>query len=425
MKLYIYILFLLSLESFPCKFLKSNILHEEKDDRVIITIKTDNEDELSHAINILNKVGGKIIIDTPVISISSITKVSLDGYSSGGLVGVKQANGEYPRIDFSKRKERMKTFSYVLSGIYIYGSHKYIKNLIIENSNSHGIELYHNFNEIDHVITRYNSGSGIYIPGNYSSLNYCYSYRNCDKTLEKDYTKETDGFTFDKYNVDFNNCYAWDNLGYGFQLHVRSKLGLTHSASWNNGNPDVFTGKYDYDKGRPLDKNMETIQDIMDSDKEFESNYNSKNFNIDKAKINGIIAKKWTSKVKANKADGFAFSTDALTGEINLEYDVAFDNENFGFNDLYRQVCPAKISKCASFDNKENYKFNYKYEKWEDNWGWYSSQEEKKDENVKIPKDIDRGNKSFNHVKDIIENAVKKNYFPDEVNFDNAINGLK
>ena len=81
-----------------------------------------------------------------------------------------------------------------------------------------------------------------------------------------------------------NNCYSWDNLGYGYKMHILSELTLTHSASWNNGNPNVFTGEYDYDNKNPLDKNLETIQDLINSDPNFEKNYNSKNFNIDNGK---------------------------------------------------------------------------------------------------------------------------------------------
>ena len=421
MKYFLFFLLFLSLESFKCKFLSN-----EKEDPVITTIKSDSENELEYAIQIQNKIGGTIYIDTPVISISSITGISLNGMSSGGLIGVKQPNGEYPRIDFSKRKEKMRTYSYVLSGIYIYGSHKYIKNLIIENSNSHGIDIYDNYNLIDHVITRYNSGSGIYIAGSSNTLNYCYSYRNCDKTLQKEYTKNTDGFTFDKFNIIFNNCFAWDNLGYGLNAHIRSKISITHSASWNNGNPNVFTGKYDYDNGKPLDKKMETIKDILNSDKDFESNYNSKNFNIDKAKINDLPAKKWASKVKSNNADGFGFSTDHYTKEVNLEYDVAFENNNLGFNDFYDQTPPANVVKCASFDNQQNYKLlNYNFNKWEDNWGWYTKKKEIIDDKCHKPSDIEGANKYFYFVKDLIIKAVDSNNFPDSVNFDDVIDGLK
>ena len=146
------ILFLFILESFPCQFLKRSLLSE--DERIIDTIKTDDEEALFSAIRIVNKIGGIIYIDTPIINISSITSIILGGYSSGGLIGIKQVNGEYPRLDFKNRREKMLDYNYVLSGIYVDGSHKYIKNLIIENSNNHGIEIRYNYNTFDHIITR-------------------------------------------------------------------------------------------------------------------------------------------------------------------------------------------------------------------------------------------------------------------------------
>ena len=49
-----------------------------------------------------------------------------------------------------------------------------------------------------------------------------------------------------------------------------SAVSYLHSACWNNDNPQVFTGKYDYDDKWDLDKNIWTIQYLMSSD----SNYN-------------------------------------------------------------------------------------------------------------------------------------------------------
>ena len=420
----LFLIFLLISQSSFSNIFNSKFFSEEKEDNIITTIKEDSQLKLTDAIYKLNKIGGIIYIDTPVINIDTITRISLNSYTSGGLVGIKQPNGEYPRIDFLKRKEKMKSFSYVLSGIYIIGSHQYIKNLIIENSNSHGIEINSGYNIIDHVITRYNSGSGIYIDGSSNTLSYCYSYRNCDKTLQNEYQKDTDGFTFDSYNININNCYSWDNLGYGYKMHILSKLSLTHSASWNNGNPNVFTGKYDYDQRNTLDKKMETIQDLISSDPNFENNYNSQNFNIDNGTINNLEAKEWVSKASDKKADGYGFSTDVLTNEIKLEYNVAFDNINIGFNDLYLQKCPASVVDCISFDNKKNYNLDYKYKLWEHNWGWYTDYEEQIDENVKIPTNIKHVNKAFNSVKESIIKAVNDNNFPDNINFNEVIGKL-
>jgi len=51
-----------------------------------------------------------------------------------------------------------------------------------------------------------------------------------------------------------------------------------NSATWNNGNPEVFIGKYDYDNNWPLDKNLFTIMYITRTDRNFESNYNNRKF---------------------------------------------------------------------------------------------------------------------------------------------------
>lgn len=49
-------------------------------------------------------------------------------------------------------------------------------------------------------------------------------------------------------------------ITYDHKQYFSSNLTFRHSASWNNGNVDAFSGKYDYDNGKTLDKNMLTIQ---------------------------------------------------------------------------------------------------------------------------------------------------------------------
>ncbi len=40
----------------------------------------------------------------------------------------------------------------------------------------------------------------------------------------------------------------------------------------------MFTGKYDYDNGYPLDTNLWTIQEIINSDENFVSKYYNKKY---------------------------------------------------------------------------------------------------------------------------------------------------
>ncbi len=59
-----------------------------------------------------------------------------------------------------------------------------------------------------------------------------------------------------------------------------------NAAFWNNGNPDVFTSKYD--NGDVLVNILWIVQQLIASDSFFKSNYSNKKFSISKGKINGI-----------------------------------------------------------------------------------------------------------------------------------------
>ena len=75
------------------------------------------------AIRKLNSKGGTIYIDTPVITITNKT-IILQGTSSRGILGVRQSNGEYPRITFINSKALKGA-----TGILIYGSNKFINRI--------------------------------------------------------------------------------------------------------------------------------------------------------------------------------------------------------------------------------------------------------------------------------------------------------
>ena len=51
--------------------------------------------------------------------------------------------------------------------------------MIIENSANDGISITGDNNILDHVISRYNFGSGFVSLGDFNTFNYCYSYINC------------------------------------------------------------------------------------------------------------------------------------------------------------------------------------------------------------------------------------------------------
>ncbi len=145
---------------------------------VIATITSDDENALISAVSTLNKNGGTIRINTPIIRVSSTTTIKLSGTKAGGIEGVKQSNGAYPVIDFKNARNNGST----ARGFTVSGTNLYMKYLIIQKAGDNGIWVSGNKNTFEHIITRYNADSGIQLSDNAVSntLTYCYSYRNID-----------------------------------------------------------------------------------------------------------------------------------------------------------------------------------------------------------------------------------------------------
>lgn len=434
MKPILILLFLLiSFDSLSSKFLEKNLISFDEED-TIATITNDDESSLCEAVKTLNKNGGTIFINTPVINLSSKCVLTLSGDEKGGIIGIKQSNDEYPRFDFVKaRNENSNT-----PGIKINGSNKFVKYLIIENAKNKGIWITGNSNTIDHVISRYNDASGIQIShgGESNTITHCYAYRNCDVG---GYGGGADGFSpkLTAKKTVFNYCYAWDNSDDGWDAFdkegdVTDEITITHSATWNNGNVNVFTGKYDYDLGLELDKNMWTVQQLIESDSNFENNYKSKKFSYDNAKINGEDAKTWvaTATTKMNP-NGFKFGSayTPKSAEIKrtCDYCVVFDHAGKGFDNNNSQKCTGFFTNCVSFNNKINYSLPYTFAKWDNNWSWNAKSSDKQgfDKTLLKPSNSNSASKVFYSVRDQIIKAVKSNKFPDDITFDSAIASLK
>ena len=70
--IFLIILLLLLIDFFSCKFIEKQYLSEEDEyEDEITTITSDNEDDLRDALLILEKFGGIIYINTPVINIKN------------------------------------------------------------------------------------------------------------------------------------------------------------------------------------------------------------------------------------------------------------------------------------------------------------------------------------------------------------------
>ena len=428
----ILILSIISLNLFTSKTLGNKIFSFAETD-AISTITKDDESALCNAIKTLNKSGGTIYINTPVINLSSKCQIQLSGSSGGGLVGMKQSNGQYPSLNFKKaRNENIKS-----PGIKITGSNQFVKYLIIEFAGNKGIWITGYKNTVDHVISRYNDASGIQISHGADSniINYAYCYRNCDVA---GHGGGADGFSpklTAKNNV-FNFCYAWDNSDDGWDAFdkegdVTNSIVINHSACWNNGNVDIFTGKYDYDNGKPLDKNLWTIEQLIESDKDFENNYNNKKFSYSNGKINGEKAEDWVNSAKTEmNQNGFKFGSSLTPKDPSIirscDYCAAFDHRGKGFDNNNSQNCTGYFTNCVSFKNNINYQLPYTFAKWSNNWSWNAIKNEQRNMNeiLKTPSNTQSAEKNFYSVRDQIIKTVEENKFPDTINFDNVIKGL-
>jgi len=399
----------------------------------ISTITKDDESELYNAVQTLNKSGGIIYINTPVINMTSKCQILLSGTSAGGIVGIKQSNGQYPSLNFKKaRNENTKS-----PGIKITGSNQFVKYLIIEFAGNKGIWIKGSKNVIDHVISRYNDASGIQIShgADSNTINYSYCYRNCDVG---NHGGGADGFSpkLTATNTVFNYCYSWDNSDDGFDAfdkegNITNNLVINHSACWNNGNVDVFTGKYDYNNGKALDKNIWTIEQLIESDKNFESNYKNKKFSYSNGIINGEKAEEWVAKAtKSMNPNGFklgsAFTPKDASIIRNCDYCVVFDHKSKGFDNNNSQKCSGYFTNCVSFKNKINYTLPYTFVKWSNNWSWsaLSSDQKNMKKTLKKPSNKESATKDFYSIRDKIIESVEENKFPDTVNFDKAIESL-
>ena len=306
-KLSIFFIVMILLDTVPCKNLSSFA-------STIATISSDDEKKLLDAVAKLNgsSSGGVIYINTSIIRISSTSTIKLTSKKAGGIIGMKQSNGAYPVIDFKNARNKGST----ARGFTISGENQYMKYLIIQNAGDNGIWVNGSKNTLDHIITRYNGDSGI-----------------------------ADGFApkLGATNTVFNYCFAWDNSDDGWDSYDKqgdnsATVDYQHSACWNNGNVDVFTGKYDYDNGAALDKNMRTIQYLISSDSKFESNYNNKKFAISSsAKIYGISASTWIATAENEmNGNGFKFGSKTTEQSTNVKrtanYCVAFDHKSKGFD---------------------------------------------------------------------------------------------
>lgn len=327
--------------------------------------------ELTAAVTKAEKAGGGIVY-VKGSSISCTAQLALKASNANvSIIGVKNSDGTYPVLDFSAFRSayigKATTDSEV--GIRISGSNYTIKNLIIQKAPDNGIQIKGSSagnNTIENCIVRYNNDAGVQITGGaYSNtMRFVYSYRNCDV-----YTLggNADGFApklgAGKGNV-FYGCYSWENSDDGWDSYDKDSLTYnltyTNCACWNNGDPTIFTGEYDYNNGNALDTDLLLVELISKKDSSFASNYKKGKISLPGGSFisttQGTLSiANWKSKYDGNP-NGFKFGSVNTTSSCvrTVTNCLAFGHGSKGF-DNNNSSCTAYLSNCISYDNGYNY----------------------------------------------------------------------
>ena len=247
-----------------------------------VTVSTYND--LRSAISKVEKAGGgKVYVKGNKIACDGQIALS-KANANVQIIGVQNADGSYPELDFSNFMAKYigKASSDAAAGVRISGSNYTLQNLIIEHAPDNGIQIKGKStgnNKVSNCIVRYNNDAGLQVTaGAYrNTIEAVYSYRNCDV-----YTRGGNAdILASKLGAGSGNtftyCYAWDNSDDGWDSFdkagdVTPDITYTNCAVWNNGNPDVFTGKYDFDHKKALDENLHLVQLIKAKDGSFASN---------------------------------------------------------------------------------------------------------------------------------------------------------
>ncbi len=388
--------------------------------------------------------GGTVFIDTNKVDCNGNFLLS----SKNANVTISGGDGYTPIIDFENYRNSFPVEKRIgEKGFLITGSNYTIKNVIIQNAPGTGVTINKtgSSNLIENVIARYNDGAGLamYQGATDNTFKNCYSYRNCDIVTMGD---NADGFGIaingGKGNK-FVDCYSWENSDDGFDsFAMYEDVSYENCMAWNNGNPDVFSGKYDFDNGRKLDENLRLVKMIMEKDPTFKENYNNGIFNLPTdefitctkknetensiVSVQGFCGDFWRGNPNGFKL-GSGDSTHGPQVGANasryMKNCIAFNHIRYGF-DKNGSACSVYINNGLSFGNKIDYLLDTCTIKQFDNVFGYNGKN-------RMPIDIsyninNLSASKFAIVKAMIdkevariEDLVYNNQIPDKLDFDN------
>lgn len=292
------------------------------------------------------------------------------------FIGIDNADGTAAVLDFAPLRDSLTSRGSSGSGFTLSGSGYTFKNVIVQNAGDCGIRITGSDNLFEKCVFRYNNNSGVSVTkgGSNNTFRYVDSYRNADLVPRNG--ADADGFSVKigaGDNNKFYNCRAWENSDDGWDSFDRGTpyIGSVYyeeCLAWNNGNPSVFTGEYDYENGFPLDKNLVYVKEILKNDPDFENKYNSHSVaSWPKLTVrllgtsnsyNNIHSSRW-----AGNPNGFKFgSVETPSGSYRyIKNCIAFDHANTpnqkpakGF-DQNNGYAGYDIENTLSFNNAQNY----------------------------------------------------------------------
>lgn len=249
------------------------------DDGAIIVEGNDFYSLMSAITQKVNAGGGTVYIKSNLID--CYEQIRLDS-SPKERVKIEAYPGYTPVLDFSIFIEDP-TAADGGAGIYIGGSNYCFKGVIIEKAPIKGVLVKGtgaNDNLFENCVFRYNKNSGIHISSSAARniLKNCYSYRNCD-FFNQYMGQDADGFSI-KLSAFYNgfihkpedtnkaiNCFSWENSDDGFDSYDwYEDMYYENCIAWHSGDVNVFTGKYDFLRGRAPDVNMPLLKLLIDDE---------------------------------------------------------------------------------------------------------------------------------------------------------------
>ncbi len=306
-------------------------------------------------------------------------RISLDKNDANvEFFGLTNSDGTAATLDFTPLRDSRTSSGSGGSGFFIpSGAGGYtFRNLIIEKAGDCGIRIQGNNNTFTNCIFRYNNNSGVSVTGGGSGNIFYYvdSYRNGDIVQKNG--SDADGFSVKLQageNNYFYNCRAWENSDDGWDSYDRGTpyvgaIYYIECVTWNNGNPYVFTGEYDYEHGYALDKDLLYVEEILRQDPDFESKYNAHTVSSwPHVTLNLLGTSNTYEKIHSaswlGNPNGFKFGSAETpnTSYRYIENCIAYGHENtpnqkpakgFDQNNGYAKY---DIKNALSFDNGQNY----------------------------------------------------------------------